>query len=48
MSLHDSDHSLSQLQAERNTFLTITFNFIPKFPQGRRQFQIYYSAYFGA
>lgn len=34
MSLHDSDHSLSQLEAEHSTSLTITtFNFIPKLPQ---------------
>lgn len=34
MSLHGSDHSLSQLEAEHNTSLTITtFNFIPKLPQ---------------
>lgn len=39
MSLHDSDHSLSQLEAEQNTPLTITFNFIPKLPQAEGNFK---------
>lgn len=39
MSLHDSDHSLSQLESEQNTSLTITFNFIPKLPQAEGNFK---------
>lgn len=40
MSLHDSAHSLSQLEAEYNTSLTTTtFNFIPKLPQAEGSFK---------